>query len=679
SEIYTSINENLSKDFAILSDRVEIFEELKSLDDGVFEAENSLDFIALAKKFKLASLEYEKYSQILKNFDTFLDESAKNALNPFDLRILNLEQDLLNLSKFSSFLSSKDLKFDTNLALAYVKFDEKIYYLKSLKIKDENKVLPFYEKLKDLAFAKKAKLAVHSGALYSLNGGKTGNQESIFMSLGSLLLLGFFVFFAFGKWQILASLNVVLFAFLCGLCGGFVFFENIHILSVVVSTSLAGLVLDFAMHWLGENHAKRIQKDSIRAMKRVFLLALLISSSGYAIFLLAFMPLLSQIAIISIFTLLGAFLATYFLLPELINGQFFKAKKSFKIFIFYVLKALKFLAKRQKFVFIFAFCVIIFAGFRLVKSDFSDNIKNYMSQPKELLAMSADFMKISGFKDFNQIMLLPNSSILGERTLINELRKNAMISDYNGISKFFLDLNEQENLKNFILANMDKIYTHFNFLDKEDILKSLQNLNTFDVAKQGEIPFFGNKFKANDKNIVFVQNASKNDKFFEILAKNDAKFIDILSSINQNFTDTKIKAIYLKILSYIVAFVILAYFLGKKRAGIFIMCLFFASLFSLSILTILGVELNIFCIFGLILANAVGMDYFIIATNLNISRYRRILGILLALITSLISFSLLCFSSILAVASFGLSVCICMASTAIIAMQIALKEQVLVK
>ncbi|MCI7549277.1 MAG: hypothetical protein MSA33_02325 [Campylobacter sp.] len=651
NQVVSILDGSFSNDFNILSKDPKILKNIKDDQESkeIFYLDDEIDFVKILSDLKLASLKHKKKDEISKDLNAFLGNSASLMLGVFDNRVLSPQDDLLNLSKFSSILDNK-IKFDFTTSLSYIEFKENKYYFLNLKVKDSSKLISFYEKIKN------NDLIIHSPLLYSLYGKKQGNFESIYMSLCSMALLGVFVFFAFGRIRVLLALSVIVFSFLLGLGAGFLFFKSIHILSIVISTSLAGLILDFTMHFLADNYKKKIKQNSIKKMLKIFLIGLSISVLGYLVFLFAFMPLLSQIAVISIFTLFGAFLASYFLLPVLFDGCIFRPNSAFKHIILFILNSLKVLTLKQNYILIFFVVLSAFSLFLLFKIDFKDNIKNYMSQPEILLKDSAEFSKIMD-SNFDEILVLKDKN--KEQELINKLEKNALIDDYNAFSKYFLSIDEQKELKALLIENIDNISKYYNFIDEADIKNSINSIKVFDVKDYKDANFITNKFLlADDSSLIFLKNPKKNEIFREILDIYSAKNINITQSLNSYFTELKLKAIYLKICAYFIAWLILIYFYGFKMASFFTILLLSANIICIGILYILNIDLNVFSIFGLIIASAIGMDYLIIAKNTNSKRFSRILSIILALFTSLISFGMLCFSSVYAVFSFGVSVCL---------------------
>ena len=219
NQVVSILDGSFSNDFNILSKDPKILKNIKDDQESkeIFYLDDEIDFVKILSDLKLASLKHKKKDEISKDLNAFLGTSSSIMLGVFDNRVLSPQDDLLNLSKFSSILDNK-IKFDFTTSLSYIEFKESKYYFLNLKVKDSSKLISFYEKIKN------NDLIIHSPLLYSLYGKKQGNFESIYMSLCSMALLGVFVFFAFGRIRVLLALSVIVFSFLLGLGAGFLFF-----------------------------------------------------------------------------------------------------------------------------------------------------------------------------------------------------------------------------------------------------------------------------------------------------------------------------------------------------------------------------------------------------------------------------------------------------------------------
>lgn len=260
-------------------------------------------------------------------------------------------------------------------------------------------------------------------------------------------------------------------------------------------------------------------------------------------------------------------------------------------------------------------------------------------------------------------ILLDSSDIGLERELYHKLLNQGLISDYNGISKLFLSQNEQQNLQHiFRDLSQNKaileLYTKLGFT-KYEIQQHFLEIANMKINNIDKNPL-ASAFYIDNKLISQPKDFMDNETSRAILASFGAEFIDFGALINAQFNAIKINAIYLKIIALFAGLLILGVFLGMKKSCIIMGAITLSSAISVSILVIFGNALNIFSIFGLILASAIGVDYMLIALNSSLKIEQKIFGIALCALTSLISFIMLCFSQTAAIVSFGLSVSLCM-------------------
>lgn len=234
----------------------------------------------------------------------------------------------------------------------------------------------------------------------------------------------------------------------------------------------------------------------------------------------------------------------------------------------------------------------------------------------------------------------------------------------------------------FNKAKFDKkivqIYTELGFdesviSNEFDSVSQLKTLNLSEILSHDLANEF-KKFSLNDgSSVIYVSGFVNSDKSHQILAKYGAFSVDFVSLLNQNLTDAKIMAVILKIVAFFVAFAVLWLFFGIIKSLVMMFFITFGVIFTLCLLVIFGININIFAVFGLILASAVGIDYMIFAMNLNLTQKERIFGILAASITSFISFFALSFSATNAISVFGLSVSLCIAFYGVCASVLSVK------
>lgn len=697
-QIIQKAQNNLSGKVSFLTTNPKFFETLASLNhqkhifkDFTFKISPQNNSFDILDKTKIATLNYPTFLQIKQNPQSFFEQNALELFNSFIFR--PSPNDFFNLSSYSSLLHHNKFQLDLQSFILNINYENKTYYFATATLNpnyDSKTLLDLVSLVKQEAFKEKEEFIATGNELFSSYAKTQGDKEGTYMGVISMVLVGLLLFLAFKSFHILKLLFIIAFSFLSGLCATFLILGEIHILSIVVSTSLIGLVLDFAMHWLGEQHNKKIIPSSIHSFKNIFLLGLIITCGGYAFFLFSPMKFLHEIAIISIFGLLGAFCASYFLIPLLLQNVVFKSSLYFESFINKLILFCRYILSYYKILLgvLLVLNALIFIMF--MPKSFEDNIKNYSSMPQNLLQDTQKFLKITGNFYQNNFIILKNSNLIDtERKLTAQLMEKKLIQDYEGISKFFLSVKEQKEIIDIFnqASKEDKITQYYTKLEitPQTLKQAFGKINKFKPYSLNDLLLlFDKESKMNEafKNfiwdsstsLIFVKNPIANQEFNQILKTFNADFIDLTSQINQSFTQIKINALWLKIYAYLLAFLILWLVFGLKKAFITIGIILLASSTSIAILMFARIDFNIFSIFGFILAGTIGIDYVIFALNNKVRLYEKFFGIILANLTSLISFSLLALSQTYAIFSFGISTSLCMFFCAFFALLLACKE-----
>ncbi|AII15486.1 membrane protein, putative transporter [Campylobacter iguaniorum] len=579
----------------------------------------------------------------------FFDDSIKNIFSPF--RILPLSSD------FFGFVRGLDLSFGA-------KFDPKTkllktenFYLMSYQVKSNYS----YEKLLNLASELKQKDEIYlsSPFLFQAYSKKTAIEQSSYLGAISLVLSILFIWFAFGNFRAFYMIFIVAFSLVCGLFGTLLVLDSLHVLTLVISTSLIGLILDYPLHFLSSNTGKKIQISDIKCVRKTLFIAFFVTAFGYGIFLFSPMGFLHEIAIFSLFSLIGALLGTYFLFPNLIKDEIFYSHKRFdKLLDFWIL-ACKTVLKNIKFIAAFAAIFTMIGIYKIATSNLSDDIKNYSVAPTWMLEHSMVFAKEMDLVGSKFIIVSQNQS----KDLVESLGN--LIEKPFFVSKFFNEIWLQNEIKDELAKaqNDKKIvqkYENIGIL-QSDLQSEFHKIISQKSLSPQEVclELLGVKcdnFFADNKEIIYIAKATQNAEFDAILDKFGANYSDYVKNINSSFIDIKLNAVILKICGFVFCFLALWALLGLKTSVKINFIVIWVSLFCLSFFAIFGFEINIFTIFGLILGSAVGIDYMLFACDLKMHFKNRILGIISASVTSIFSFGVLALSPTSAVFSFGLSV-----------------------
>lgn len=675
------MNKNLSSSILFLFDNISNIDTVSQLNNkyNIFKsintgaASNYESFINDIDLLKTAALKRSYLEDIKDNSTDFFNKHIDALLNSFIIKILPLEKDFFMLSSYSALLESGgNFKYDIKNDVLYTVYNNKTYYMVQAVLYDKYNPTHLLYLVQDLKRSLGSSVIISGGALFNADGHKQGINESIYMTILSILLSALILLTAFRKKSILYLMTTIIFSLTLGLAGCIFIFGTIHILSIIVSASLIGLVVDFSLHWLANNQNKVIKSSSIRLIVKYLILNFIITAVGYMLFMFSFMLLLQQIAVISIITLFASLLYTIFFLPYILDGAYYTTSNIFNKIFHKYLKSIDFLMSYRLFVLLITAVIIIAGSIKLIAtSTFSDNIKNYSSINKDFLKDTIIAGDITGMKNPSNYLVIDNYTIDKEHKLIISLLKNNLINNYKGLSQVFLSVPEQAVLKDIFSKSKDNssiinMYIETG-LDKNFIEEEFNKALSFKIMDINEIlnintaaPF--RYFYQNNHGVVFFEsNKSYNDlmdnnTFKNILFLYDAEYYNLVEMINMYFSQIKSHAVILKLIGIFVGFFILSIVFSLKKSLKISFAVLLSLLFAISIFSILSIDINIFAVFGFILAGAVGIDYAVLMLNENINELDRYFGIFTSALTSMVSFVILTTSATYAVFTFGLSV-----------------------
>ena len=681
AKVLKEVQDEMASNFLVLVNSKELANDvqnlaLKSSLFKSFEANidvNLNDIKSDIKRSKIALLGRGDLELLKSDKNAFFKKRAEEIFNSFSFRLLNVNDDFFSLS---SGFSAKNGNVSLNLAdlMLEVKDGKKSFFLLKGELKkgaSSEGLINFYNELNALKVGQN-ELFVHSSALYQAFSKQKNESESLYMSAVSLSLTTIFLMLAFRNLRIFYVIFIAAFGFSVAFAGTLLCLNELNILTILISTSLIGLMFDYVLHWLSKNEGEAIRASSIKNMLKIFLLGLLITLSGYLAFTFSDLRLLKEVALFSAFALVAAFLASYFFMPLVFEGVKFYRSKVFDRFLtkFCNLSGAAARHLGVKFLAISLILLAIFLGFDLKNLSKSENVKDYSNMPKSLLADSSYILSLTGNNQNTMIVTRSRGDILGgEKSLLDELKKRNLIKDESSLSDMFLSKSEQSELKEAFKKVLDDeqiyvIYEKFGFSKDEvrsEILKVLgeKELGVSEILALKSMKDFKKFMLDENASVAYVSGFVKGVASDELLERHNAFSLNFASSLNESLTQAKELALKLKIAALAIAFLLLWFYFSALISALVMGVIIFGVLLTLFIFAVFGVNLSIFGVFGLILASAVGIDYMIFALNESLSEKERIYGIFCAFITSFISFFTLSFSQTAALSVFGLSVSLC--------------------
>lgn len=681
AEVLKEVQDEMASNFLVLVNSKELANDVQSLAlksslFKSFEANidvNLNDIKSDINRSKIALLSRGDLELLKSDKNAFFKKRAEEIFNSFSFRLLNVNDDFFSLS---SGFSAKNGNVSLNLAdlMLEVKDGAKNFFLLKGELKkgvSSEGLIKFYNELEALKVGQN-ELFVHSSALYQAFSKQKNESESLYMSAVSLSLTAIFLMLAFRNLRIFYVIFIAAFGFSVAFAGTLLCLNELNILTILISTSLIGLMFDYVLHWLSKNEGEAIRAGSIKNMLKIFLLGLFITLSGYLAFTFSDLRLLKEVALFSAFALVAAFLASYFFMPLVFEGVKFYRSKIFDRFLtkFCDLSGVAARHLGVKFLAISLILLAIFLGFDLKNLSKSENVKDYSNMPKSLLADSSYILSLTGNNQNTMIVTRSRGDILGdEKSLLDELKKRNLIKDESSLSDMFLSKSEQSELKEAFKKALDDeqiyaIYEKFGFSKDEvrsEILKVLgeKELSVGEILALKSMKDFKKFVLDENASVAYVSGFVKGAQSDGLLERHNAFSLNFASSLNESLTQAKELALKLKIAALVIAFLLLWFYFSALISALVMGVIIFGVLLTLFIFAIFGVNLSIFGVFGLILASAVGIDYMIFALNESLSEKERIYGIFCAFITSFISFFTLSFSQTAALSVFGLSVSLC--------------------
>ena len=681
AKVLKEVQDEMASNFLVLVNSKELAKNVQSLAlksslFKSFEANidvNLNDIKSDINRSKIALLSRADLELLKSDKNTFFKKRAEEIFNSFGFRLLNVNDDFFSLS---SGFSAKNGNVSLNLAdlMLEVKDGKKSFFLLKGELKkgaSSEGLIKFYNELNALK-VEQNELFVHSSALYQAFSKQKNESESLYMSVVSLSLTAIFLMLAFRNLRIFYVIFIAAFGFSVAFAGTLLCLNELNILTILISTSLIGLMFDYVLHWLSKNEGEAIRASSIKNMLKIFLLGLLITLSGYLAFTFSDLRLLKEVALFSAFALVAAFLASYFFMPLVFEGVKFYRSKVFDRFLtkFCDLSGAAARHLGVKFLTISLILLAIFLVFDLKNLSKSENVKDYSNMPNSLLADSSYILSLTGNNQNTMIVTRSRGDILAdEKSLLDELKKRNLIKDESSLSDMFLSKSEQSELKEAFKKALDDeqiyaIYEKFGFSKDEvrsEILKVLseKELSVSEILALKSMKDFKKFMLDENASVAYVSGFVKGAASDELLERYNAFSLNFASSLNESLTQAKELALKLKIAALVIAFLLLWFYFSALISALVMGVIIFGVLLTLFIFAIFGVNLSIFGVFGLILASAVGIDYMIFALNESLSEKERIYGIFCAFITSFISFFTLSFSQTAALSVFGLSVSLC--------------------
>ena len=519
-------------------------------------------------------------------------------------------------------------------------------------------------------------LLAASGLLYAASGQQQAAREMTWVGGGATVGILLLLLLAFRRWRVLLAFVPVLVGMLFGAVACVALFGHMHVMTLVLGSSLIGVAVDYPLHYLSKSWSLKPWHSwpALRLTLPGLTLSLITSAIGYLALAWTPFPALTQIAVFSAAGLLGAYLSAVCLLPALLKGVELRPAQWPLRVCEHLLGCREALLNQVKTPVLLALLIAFCVGGLLQLSSKND-IRQWISAPPQLTDEARTIAQITGYQPTSQFFLIraANQQQLLERQTALSERLDQLI----GLEKLqgYLSLNQlvsPPNQQQQVREALNKLPAFWQPLLDIGVpaealqaeLTKLQALPAVDIdaALSGPLaepyrPLWLGPTEDGVAAMVSLQGIN-NPALLRLQGEDlpGVTLVDRLGELNNVFAATQISAAKLKLASCVLIVLVLILPFGLGGALRIVSLPLLAALCSLASLGWLGQPLTLFSLFGLLLVTAISVDYAILMREQVGGAAVSLLGTLLAALTTWLSFGLLAVSSTPAVSNFGLSV-----------------------
>lgn len=588
--------------------------------------------------------------------DIWVKQTVAELYSPFgSLAAANLQGDPLGL--FREFISQLggggQLENKDGLMVADYKGDVAIFI--SAEVNNnlnefESKSLTLVKELKTSVKNKfGSQLLSTSPALYFADGAERSMAESALLTfLAITLIIIIFLYFFSSLTPLLVSILTILFSSLSGFVVTHFIFSEIHIMSMLLSISLLGIVADYCIHYFVHINNGADNKSVINKIKRPMLYGLITSIFGYMLLFLSNLSILKQMSVFASVGLFVGFITVISIFPTLNISPFkqrsflnITGKLSPKVFIILISCC--------------SLLVVMSLLFGLVS--FDDDVKKLQKPSMDLSSDEIIIKDILAYNNTGTYYLVRGKSTLellkNEEDFLGKtnVRGSAMSNYIPSYSSQEESLRAYLKLEPTILNLYNKLNIKYkfdmpdtkNYIEPEELMGVLKQLPIYnqwlgvfpDSNYYSSVVLFeeiGKSVKGNP-NVLKVNKTAQVSTYFEKLRKTLINYYLIL---------------------LVIIFILFTFKFNFKNSLKLILPPVVSVGVSLVVCSLLS-PLNIFNILACVLVFTLGVDYtlfYFYSGNKNLVSK----SIFISVLTTISSFGILFISETQAISSFGATV-----------------------
>lgn len=518
---------------------------------------------------------------------------------------------------------------------------------------------------------------------------KTAEKDITTIGIASILGVILVFFWIFRSVQ---AIGVIMLALIIGLLAGTVVvlmvYGEIHIITIVMSTSIIGVAIDYALLFLTARMlegGKYSPMETLQQTQKPLLGALVSTLLAYCVLLFAPFAGLTQLAIFTMSGLIAVFLTIICWFPIIAKIKERKLEKTLRL-TDNLLKKLEFSSAYRKF---FPAIIFVISIVGLMQLTHNDDIGHLQSLPSELVADDHKMNEILKQSSTTQVLMVTGKTL--EQTLENlehtyplldQWIERKIIKSYQAFPFLSVDQQSQNiQLLDQVSLELQNIY------DEQGIATQIktQSFEIISAREWQESPLSEGwrlllEILPNGESAIIVSLGTVLDfetLMREIKAQENLYWIDRKAEVSDLFSKYRYSMEWLLATAVLLIMVLFMLFKGLWQGLMMSIPVILSVLFPLGVMGFLGISLNLFNVLALILVVGMSIDYVLFfSSSQDTSRHVALLTIVMAALISELTFGLLAMSGTNAIAGFGLMLLLGIL-TALLLSPLALNRKVL--
>ena len=582
------------------------------------------------KKYQYNLLSSKNIKRLENNYyEAVTAESLENLYNPLGIMLLPLDDDPFML--FTDYI--KSLSSGTG-DYSSINYNDKYYSIITIEINPDTALSPtkINGEIKKLIKQQK-KLSVDGVKVY-LTGtpihsyyasSRSMLEINIICILSAVFLFALFRYY-FSNIKLIIptaisiSLGILLGYIVCSLI-----FHSIHVLTFVFSTTLIGICIDYSLHYY-------IEKDLSKIFKSLTV-SMLTTVSAFAVLLFSGVELLKQIAVFTMTGLFSVYLMVVLFYPLL------KIDTKQRTIGFS-------LSEKTKKILLYSVAAVAFCGLFFIQ--FNDDIKDMYVPSKKLAGAEKLYKEVTDNNSKITFAIVRGNNLQDILEKEEALIKEVNFTKIQALSKYLPSHKQQaknrelrKNLYNHSLKN------YATFLSSEQVNKLLTEEYPADYLDMDKNSIFS-EFLI-DKNTSLVMLYDIKDP--QVIIDNGYEYIDVQQSISDRIKNCRINCLVMLLPVFVILFILLSVIYKPKNTLKILTPSILATTFSIGVLSIFNVEINLFHVLAIFLIIGFGLDYSVFkAGGIKGSKD----AVLLSCLTTVFSFLLLALTNFKLISSLGL-------------------------